>query len=392
MRIGDIAMSVVALPQVAPEPITSVVLKVAAGCNLDCTYCYEYKHGDESWRRKPASVGDEVVRTLGRRIRDHVRAAGLTHFDVSLHGGEPMLLGAERLAAIAHMIRTEVADTVELHFGMQTNATLLDDDAVATLSAAGIMIGVSLDGLPATNNRFRPDKRGEGTHARAVRGIECIRRVAPGHFGGILAVIDVDADPRATFEHLASFCPPVLDFLLPHGTWDRLPPGKASPAGIRHGQWLADVFDAWFDGPHRKVSVRYLESILSIMMGGRSTTEAVGPEPVTLVTVATDGCIEAVDTMKSVYPGAQELGIRLDAADFEAARRDAHVRLRQAGVAGLCGTCQSCPEVRVCGGGYFPHRFGRGQGFNNPSVYCADILHLCSHIRHRVRSLVRSRP
>ena len=385
-------MSVMQLPQVAPEPITSVVLKVAAGCNLDCSYCYEYKLGDDSWRKKPASVSDDVVRTVGVRIREHARAAGLTHFDVSLHGGEPLLVGAERLAEIAHMIRAEVDGAVGLHFGMQTNATLLDDGAVATLSAADITIGVSLDGLPATNDRFRPDKRGEGTHARAVRGIECIRRVAPGHFGGILAVIDVDADPRATFSHLASFCPPMLDFLLPHGTWDRLPPGKSSPECTRHGQWLADVFDAWFDGPHRRLSVRYLESILSVMMGGHSATEAVGPEPVTLVTVATDGCIEAVDTMKSVYPGAQDLGIRLDATDFEAARRNAHVRLRQAGLAGLCGTCQSCPEVRVCGGGYFPHRYGRGHGFSNPSVYCADILLLCSHIRRRVRDLVRSSP
>lgn len=385
-------MSLMPLPQAAPEPITSVVLKVAAGCNLDCSYCYEYKLGDESWRSKPASVSDDVVRTLGRRIREHAHAAGLTHFDVSLHGGEPMLVGAERLAEIARMIRSEAGDSVELHFGMQTNATLLDDGAVATLNAAGITIGVSLDGLPATNDRFRPDKRGEGTHARAVRGIESIRRVAPSRFGGILAVIDVDADPRETFCHLASFCPPMLDFLLPHGTWDRMPPGKSSPECTRYGQWLADVFDAWFDGPHRSVSVRYLESILSVMMGGHSATEAVGPEPVTLVTVATDGCIEAVDTMKSVYPGAQDLGIRLDATDFEAARRNAHVRLRQAGVAGLCGTCQSCPEARVCGGGYFPHRYGRGQGFSNPSVYCADILHLCSHIRRRVRHLVRNSP
>lgn len=382
-------MSAVSLPQVAPHPITSVVLKVAAGCNLDCAYCYEYKLGDESWRRKPASVSDEVVRTLGMRIREHARAAGLAHFDVSLHGGEPMLVGADRLASIAALIREEVRGAVQLHFGMQTNATLLDDRSVATLRDADITIGVSLDGLPATNDRFRPDKRGEGTHARAVRGIESVRRTAPTHFGGILAVIDVDADPRATFDHLASFSPPVLDFLLPHGTWDRLPPGKESPESTRHGEWLAAAFDAWIDGPYRKVSVRYLESILSIMMGGCSTTEAVGPEPVTLVTVATDGCIEAVDTMKSAYPGAQELGIRLDATDFESARRNAHLRLRQAGVTGLCGTCQSCPEVRVCGGGYFPHRFGRGQGFSNPSVYCADILYLCAHIRRRVRNLVR---
>jgi uncharacterized protein len=316
----------------------------------------------------------------------------LREFGVSLHGGEPLLVGAPRLAEIAALLRRTVGDAVTLRFGMQTNATLLDDDAVATLREADIMIGVSLDGPASVNDRARPDKRGEGSHARAVRGIQSIRRVAPEHFGGILCVIDVTADPFATLEHLAGFEPPLLDFLLPHGTWDRLPPGKCTPEDPTHGIWMARLFDAWFDGPHRRISVRYFESILAAMMGGQSTTEALGPGPVTLVTIATDGCVEAVDTMKAAFPGAQELGVRLDAVDFEAVRRTTHVRLRQSGVGGLCETCRDCAEVQVCGGGYFPHRHGRGRGFDNPSVYCADILHLCGHIRDRVRDAVRGRP
>jgi uncharacterized protein len=36
--------------------------------------------------------------------------------------------------------------------------------------------------------------------------------------------------------------------------------------------------------------------------------------------------------------------------------------------------------VRVCGGGYLPHRFSKANGFDNPSVYCADLLKLIEHI------------
>ena len=56
---------------------------------------------------------------------------------------------------------------------------------------------------------------------------------------------------------------------------------------------------------------------------------------------------------------------------------------RQQGLAGLCQTCQECPVVTSCGGGLYTHRYRAGSGFDNPSVYCADLLKLISHISRR---------
>ena len=33
--------------------IDSYVVKVASRCNLDCTYCYEYNLGDDTWKHQP---------------------------------------------------------------------------------------------------------------------------------------------------------------------------------------------------------------------------------------------------------------------------------------------------------------------------------------------------
>ena len=49
-------------------------------------------------------------------------------------------------------------------------------------------------------------------------------------------------------------------------------------------------------------------------------------------------------------------------------------------MAGLCQTCQECPVVSSCGGGLYTHRYRAGSGFDNPSVYCADLLKLITHI------------
>lgn len=379
------------LPQVAPLPITSIVLKVAAGCNLNCSYCYEYNMGDDSWRRKPAGISDEIVSLVGKRVREHSQRHGLGYFHVSLHGGEPMLLGAERLVHIASILQREVGPQVKLGLGMQTNGTLLDEAGVKLLAKAGVSIGVSLDGISTANDQHRVDKKGRGSHASAVRGIECVLAHAPHCFGGLLCVVNAAADPKETFQHLASFRPPMLDFLLPHGSWDRLPPHKISPADLTYGRWLVEAFDAWFDGDSKSVSVRYFESILAGLLGGESTTEAIGPGPVTLVTIATDGAIEGVDTMKSVHPGAQELGIGIGLASLDQARSVEHIRMRQAGVDSLCGECRKCPIVGTCGGGYFPHRYGRGRRFDNPSIYCEDIRHVTEHIRRRVCQTVRGK-
>jgi uncharacterized protein len=43
--------------------------------------------------------------------------------------------------------------------------------------------------------------------------------------------------------------------------------------------------------------------------------------------------------------------------------------------------CRSCPERDTCGGGYLPHRHSRERGFDNPSVWCADLLAFFSHVR-----------
>jgi uncharacterized protein len=48
--------------------------------------------------------------------------------------------------------------------------------------------------------------------------------------------------------------------------------------------------------------------------------------------------------------------------------------------------------VKVCGGGAVPHRYA-DDGFEHPSVYCAELLALIRHIRARLtRALVAARP
>lgn len=103
--------------------------------------------------------------------------------------------------------------------------------------------------------------------------------------------------------------------------------------------------------------------------------------PVAVSVVETDGSIELVDTLKSAYEGAAATRLHVFRDSFDSALMLAPFAARQIGVAALSTQCRACDIHRVCGGGLYPHRYRAGRGFRNPSVFCADLLRLITHVR-----------
>jgi uncharacterized protein len=177
--------------------------------------------------------------------------------------------------------------------------------------------------------------------------------------------------------------PPRIDFLLPHATWDH-PPVRKPGADHEYADWLTAIYDRWVsDG--RPAEIRTFDSIISTLRGGESLTEALGLGPTGLVVIETDGSYEQVDSLKVAYEGAPETGMNVFSHSLDLVARHPGIAAREQGIAGLCQSCRECPVVRSCGGGLYTHRYrDDGSGFGNPSVYCADLLTLISHIsRHQ---------
>src|SRR5688572_31688458 len=86
-----------------------LILKIESRCNLSCDYCYVYESLDQSWRRQPTVMSPETVAHVARRIREHAREQApdqaMEGPEVVLHGGEPLLVGHEALAAMLGTLR-----------------------------------------------------------------------------------------------------------------------------------------------------------------------------------------------------------------------------------------------------------------------------------------------
>ncbi|WP_433292300.1 FxsB family cyclophane-forming radical SAM/SPASM peptide maturase [Actinoplanes sp. CA-030573] len=368
-------------------PFHDFVLKVHQRCNLACDYCYVYESADQSWRGRPklmpAEIREAAVRAIARHVRDH----GLTRVSVVLHGGEPLLAGPDILVGLASDLRNALPGSCRLSVGMQTNGVALTPPVLERLAAARIRIGVSVDGAAESHDRHRRFRSGAGSHAAVARALRALAEPRFRHaYAGLLCTVDVAADPIEAFEFLLSYHPPAIDFLLPHANWE-------NPPTVRYADWLTAVFDRWYGAPRRETGIRLFDDIISLLLGGSSRSEQVGLSPVAVAVVESDGDIELVDSLKTAYPGACGTGLTVLSDPFDAALDHPGVAARQIGEDALGDECRGCSIRRVCGGGHFAHRYRAVSGFQNPSVYCADMQILIHHIGRRVAAdLGRLRP
>lgn len=374
------------------QPIRQFILKTHSRCNLACTYCYLYAGPDHTWRDRPRRPAPAVTARTAERIAEHAAAHRLPEVAVVLHGGEPLLAGAAALAADVDLIRRTVP--AEVHASVQTNATLLTREAVTTLRDARIRIGVSLDGGRSAHNTARVDHAGRPGWPAAARALRLLAAHAPEAYAGVLCVVDLRADPVEVYESLLAFAPPAIDLLLPHGNWTAPPPGLPAPPAdpAPYGRWLTTVFDRWWQAGRRRTRVRLFEECVALLLGVPAATERLGLQPFTAVVVETDGSVEQVDSLKSAYEGAAATGMDVFRHSFDDVLAHPGVAARQAGLAALGAACLACPLVTVCGGGHYAHRYLAGEGFRNPSVYCADLAYLIRHIGARLAAAAGAGP
>ncbi|MBF0552139.1 MAG: peptide-modifying radical SAM enzyme CbpB [Deltaproteobacteria bacterium] len=143
---------------------TAVYFNPTDRCNLNCTYCYI----PEDMRREGVTMSpDRVIKALGilREFFKPVLPEGVKP-QIVFHGAEPMLA---REAIFAGM--DQYKD--DFRFGVQTNGSLLDAEAIEFLTSRGIGIGLSLDSsIAEVADRTRQTWGGSSVYAKVCEVLE----------------------------------------------------------------------------------------------------------------------------------------------------------------------------------------------------------------------------
>ncbi len=135
-------------------------------CNLRCTYCY---NGEKYGRRMPSSTMRQAL-DLGLS-----RAGRRLH--LSFFGGEPLMelpLIRETLSTLDERL-AERHNPPSVGYAVNTNATLIDDEAVELLTSRDFMAHVSLDGPREVNDAVRVNAAGRGSYDDVIAGLARLR-------------------------------------------------------------------------------------------------------------------------------------------------------------------------------------------------------------------------
>ena len=136
-------------------------------CNLNCTYCYI----PEKMRSNGRHMSSKRLLEALERLRDYFRRTLPENSlpQIIFHGAEPMLNRDAVFAGIEQFRK-------DFRFGIQTNATLLDDEAVRFLTSRQVSIGISLDApTPVTANRTRRNWSGQGVYQQVLDAMDRLR-------------------------------------------------------------------------------------------------------------------------------------------------------------------------------------------------------------------------
>ena len=111
---------------------------------------------------------------LAAFIRQYIESQPTPEVAFVWQGGEPTLLGLDFFRRVV-ALQQPFASNKTISNSLQTNGTLLDDEWCRFLKDHGFMVGISLDGPQSIHDRYRLDRKGQGSFARTMRGLKLLQ-------------------------------------------------------------------------------------------------------------------------------------------------------------------------------------------------------------------------
>lgn len=352
--------------------LDTILIKVSSVCNLNCSYCYVYNGEDLSFKEQPKVMSKETIEKIleALNLQSSKQSQG---FAIVLHGGEPLMLGLEKMEYLLTSFRKVFIDDNKYPIAIQSNGLLINNEYINLFLKTKTTISISLDGMKNINDIARLDFKNRSSFQQVLNTITSLKK-HENLLTGTLSVIHPNTSPEEIYNFFKSINIGSANFLLQDGNYNKLPAGKTSFETVEYGTWIKKLIEIYLSDESPTFEIPFIDDLIKVSLGGVSNKEGIGVNNYSILIIETNGEIRKNDTLRSSFNGADFLTNRpnirntkidtiLNSNEFiECCNLQTSVSQE----------CLECKYVSICGGGMPLYRWSSDNKYNNPSIYCND--------------------
>ncbi|MHA1890613.1 MAG: anaerobic sulfatase maturase [Promethearchaeota archaeon] len=256
-----------------PPPSFHVMLKPSgSACNLDCKYCFYTS------RKKlyPKSNFRMQIKVLERFTKQYIAAQKGPDIIFGWQGGEPLLMGIEFFKKALSIQEKYSKPSKRILNTIQTNGTLINDEWAKFFKENNFLVGISLDGPKKYHDKYRVDKKGEGSFDNVIRGLKKLQE-NDVEFNILACVNNVTAEhPLEIYRFFRDdlkvkflqFIPIVEKYASTSKKKDdKKIVRPISVNGKKYGEFLNKIFDEWVKQDVGEIFIQIFDVTLGAWIG-----------------------------------------------------------------------------------------------------------------------------
>jgi len=355
-----------------PQGIHVVAKPIGPVCNLNCEYCFYVEKKSLFGPGEQYRMSDKILSAF---IANYISSQTTPVVEFVWQGGEPTLLGFDFFKRVIKLQKS-FADQKTITNCLQTNGTLLTEKWCQFLKKQNFMVGISLDGPEEIHDRYRRDRKGQGTFDKVMRGLSLLQKHQVEYNVMTCVARETASRPLEVYRFLRDSG---VEFIQFTPIVERLPDARdaalgrrlAGPAAVdrekqqrnitewsvvpeAYGNFLIAVFEEWVRRDVGKVFVMNFEWALNAWIGNPSPVCVHAKQCGRSLAIEHNGDVYACD--HCVYPQYRLGNIVTDALPrmVETSLRSGFGVMKETA---LPRRCRECEVLAACQGGCPKHRF-----------------------------------